>query len=542
MTKAGIGFQLALLGHVGPITVVNDSDTDDNGSDDNRSTLPVARGKKTSSSSSLSSTGSHSKQPEEPGSSMPVLTRHQTKETGPIASSTRGQHGRSTNGRFTVEQQTGRKRSTSSSLKSSSSSSSSQPIEKKPRHQHESYVRTAPVEQYNIKTGKTIARFEKQKDAAEATGINASKISQCRHGEIDEAGGFGWRDIGPTTTAASSVSTSLVKRKPTDTKEMKKPVAGQLVDRNRMDRMPWPLRSHDQKPPPPPPAASSSVPPSKPNNGSTRSSSSSSGSTSPDKLPQTRRGGYNPAVPVEEVEDWPVYWSEGSAASATTASVSTSPSSSSSASSTAYSHPMDFVRDAIKRAARKSPTPDNSQSNPTELNPQQSEAIARAVRGFIIVSPPTQSSSSSFSSTSTDKISPSPAAQDSPPRCQSNVDALMLKDKDSPEEMAPAIVNNTHSDSHNDNNNDNNHPIPPSDATDNNTAMTPERLAMIAEIKRLITTGRYASIQIPQENLDFQARRIEQAMADDKITMDKIRAHFASDTAASSAAPAVVDA
>ena len=54
-----------------------------------------------------------------------------------------------------------------------------------------------PVEQFDLATGRTIATFDSQADAARATGVDQSSISDCARGKYANAGGFGWRNIGP---------------------------------------------------------------------------------------------------------------------------------------------------------------------------------------------------------------------------------------------------------------------------------------------------------------------------------------------------------
>ena len=126
---------------------------------------------------------------------------------------------------------------TSSRTSSSSSSSSSRPADKRPRYNGDdkgaggaaaaggkgatnkkpskSSSRPTvkrphggppgkPVEQYDLATGRTIAHFDSQRDAARAIGIDNGGISGCARGEQKSAGGFGWRNPGTGAAAAAS--------------------------------------------------------------------------------------------------------------------------------------------------------------------------------------------------------------------------------------------------------------------------------------------------------------------------------------------------
>ena len=48
------------------------------------------------------------------------------------------------------------------------------------------------VFQYNLSTGDNIARFDNQKAAGLATGLDNSVIGKCCRGECSSCGGFGW--------------------------------------------------------------------------------------------------------------------------------------------------------------------------------------------------------------------------------------------------------------------------------------------------------------------------------------------------------------
>lgn len=65
-----------------------------------------------------------------------------------------------------------------------------------------------PVEQYDLKTEKTIQTFMSYSDAINATHIN--NISQCCNGRLKNAGGFGWRF--KTTSDVGRRGWSLEKR------------------------------------------------------------------------------------------------------------------------------------------------------------------------------------------------------------------------------------------------------------------------------------------------------------------------------------------
>ena len=108
---------------------------------------------------------------------------------------------------------------------SSSSSSSSHPVVKRPRYSNDDREvgaapaaggkgmtsqnsssqptdKKQPVEQYDLATNRTIARFDSQRDADRATGINHANISSCIRGKTEHAGGFGWRTPGSGGVAA----------------------------------------------------------------------------------------------------------------------------------------------------------------------------------------------------------------------------------------------------------------------------------------------------------------------------------------------------
>ena len=59
------------------------------------------------------------------------------------------------------------------------------------------------MEQYDLATGRTIARFDSQCAAEVATGIDRGGISSCVGGEGKSAGGFGWRRPGTAGAAAA---------------------------------------------------------------------------------------------------------------------------------------------------------------------------------------------------------------------------------------------------------------------------------------------------------------------------------------------------
>ena len=60
------------------------------------------------------------------------------------------------------------------------------------------------AEQYNLATGRKIARFDSQNDAERATGIGHAFISKCVSGKYTHADGFGWRRPGTTGGGAAS--------------------------------------------------------------------------------------------------------------------------------------------------------------------------------------------------------------------------------------------------------------------------------------------------------------------------------------------------
>ena len=95
-------------------------------------------------------------------------------------------------------------KSGSSSSSSNRPAISSQPTGKKP---HGGGMPPKPVEQYDLATDRTIARFDSQGDAARAIGISRSGISQCISRDQEHAGGFGWRTPG-TGGAAGATSGS----------------------------------------------------------------------------------------------------------------------------------------------------------------------------------------------------------------------------------------------------------------------------------------------------------------------------------------------
>ena len=90
----------------------------------------------------------------------------------------------------------------SSSSSSSRPASSNQPTGKKPRRGAHPHAK--PVEQYDLGTGRTFARFDSHGDAARETGINYSSISTCARGEYSHAGGFGWRTPGTGGAAGAA--------------------------------------------------------------------------------------------------------------------------------------------------------------------------------------------------------------------------------------------------------------------------------------------------------------------------------------------------
>lgn len=55
-----------------------------------------------------------------------------------------------------------------------------------------------PVEQLNIETGETIARFSSTTEALKNTGVDPSSISKCCRGKRSTAGGFRWRYVSAT--------------------------------------------------------------------------------------------------------------------------------------------------------------------------------------------------------------------------------------------------------------------------------------------------------------------------------------------------------
>ena len=60
------------------------------------------------------------------------------------------------------------------------------------------------VEQYNLTTRRTIARFNSLCEAERATGVGNACISSCIRGKQKQAGGFGWRSSTYRTGAAGS--------------------------------------------------------------------------------------------------------------------------------------------------------------------------------------------------------------------------------------------------------------------------------------------------------------------------------------------------
>ena len=101
----------------------------------------------------------------------------------------------------------------SSSSISGRPASSSQPAGKKPCHRGE------PVEQCDPVTGRTIARFDSQGDAARVTGIDKGSISKCIRGELKSAGGFGWRNAGAAAAAGGGAASvkGTTSKKPSST-------------------------------------------------------------------------------------------------------------------------------------------------------------------------------------------------------------------------------------------------------------------------------------------------------------------------------------
>ena len=97
-------------------------------------------------------------------------------------------------------------KSGSSSSSSSRPASSSQPTGKKPRGGGRQPM---PVEQYDLATDRTIARFDSHGDAARDTGINYSSISTCARGEYSHAGGFGWRTPGTASTRGAAAASGV---------------------------------------------------------------------------------------------------------------------------------------------------------------------------------------------------------------------------------------------------------------------------------------------------------------------------------------------
>ena len=53
-----------------------------------------------------------------------------------------------------------------------------------------------PVEQYDLATKKTIARFKSYVAASEATNVGPESIGNCVRGKQTHAGGWGWRTPG----------------------------------------------------------------------------------------------------------------------------------------------------------------------------------------------------------------------------------------------------------------------------------------------------------------------------------------------------------
>ena len=80
---------------------------------------------------------------------------------------------------------------------------SGQPADKKPRC---GGMPPKPVEQVDLATGRAIAQFDSQADAARATRIDAGGISGCVRDEygFKSAGGFGWRTPGSGGAAGAA--------------------------------------------------------------------------------------------------------------------------------------------------------------------------------------------------------------------------------------------------------------------------------------------------------------------------------------------------
>ena len=85
--------------------------------------------------------------------------------------------------------------------KKPSTSSQQQSTGKKSRGVH---PRAMSAEQYDLASGRTIARFDSQGDAARATGIDQGGISSVINGDKSHAGGFGWRRPGTAALAAAA--------------------------------------------------------------------------------------------------------------------------------------------------------------------------------------------------------------------------------------------------------------------------------------------------------------------------------------------------
>ena len=73
-----------------------------------------------------------------------------------------------------------------------------------------------PVEQFDLKTGETIARFISRNAAQRATGIDHSSISSFISGKSKHAGGFGWRR--PGTEGAADAATGSPLPRPASSK------------------------------------------------------------------------------------------------------------------------------------------------------------------------------------------------------------------------------------------------------------------------------------------------------------------------------------
>ena len=79
---------------------------------------------------------------------------------------------------------------------------SSQPTDYPP---HGSHLGKA-VEQFDLATGRTIARFKNQSAAEKKTGVGNASISVCVRGKLENAGGFGWRRPGSGGAVGADVS------------------------------------------------------------------------------------------------------------------------------------------------------------------------------------------------------------------------------------------------------------------------------------------------------------------------------------------------